>query len=295
MRVAAIFGPGSSEKDLEPFRAKLDIEWTFTVSPEVNAALIFGGDGTVHRHLHALSESHIPVLVVPRGSGNDFARALGIRTIKCAITAWRKFCEQAGRVRSIDLGTIRNAGEAPAPHQAMPYEMLFCCVAGVGLDSEVAEAANRLPRWLRAKGGYLLSLLRVLPRFAPLPMRISTNQSRTWEPHTSGLLTLAAFANTSTYGAGFKIAPQAQIDDGQLDVCLVHGMNKLELFCLFPTVYFGKHLRISKVDYFQTAHARIETDAPLKVYADGEFVCTTPVEISIRPKALQVIVPISQT
>jgi diacylglycerol kinase (ATP) len=290
MRVAAMFGPGSSQKDLTPFQLDPDIEWKFAISSDAEAVLVFGGDGTVHRHLSALVQSQIPLLIVPRGSGNDFARALGIGKIKTAVAAWREFCNTGNNVRAIDLGAIAYAGEAPVPH-----ETLFCCVAGVGLDSEVAEAANRLPRWLRSKGGYLLSLLGVLPRFAPLPMRISTDDSGNWKPHTSDILMLAAFANTSTYGAGFNIAPQAEIDDGQLDVCLILGMNHLEVFCLFPIVYFGKHLRILKVNYFQTRRARIETDRPLKIYADGEFVCTTPAEIGIRPKALKVIVPSSRT
>jgi diacylglycerol kinase (ATP) len=287
-RVAAIFGPGSSPEDLKPFQLDPDIEWTLAISPEARAVLILGGDGTVHRHLPELVESHIPMLVVPRGSGNDFARALGIRKVKHAIAAWREFCATSNNVKTIDLGMISNAGQALSPH-------LFCCVAGVGLDSEVAEAANRLPRWLRRKGGYLLSLLRVLPRFEPLPIRVSTKESETWKPHSAEALMLAAFANTSTYGAGFKIAPLAKIDDGQLDVCLIHAMNYPEAFCLFPTIYFGQHLRVPKVNYFQAQRARIDTETPLTVYADGEPVCTTPVEISIRPKALQVIVPGAQT
>ena len=290
MRAAAIFGPGSSQKDLEPFRSNLDIEWSFAISPHADAVLILGGDGTLHRNLRALVESQVPMLVVPRGSGNDFARGLGIRKVKDAISAWREFCATSNNVRTIDLGTIANAGEAPAPH-----ETLFCSVAGVGLDAEIAEAANQLPRWLRRKGGYLLSLLGVVPRFAPLPMRVSINESGDWRPHSADFLMLAAFANTSTYGAGFNIAPLAKIDDGQLDVCLIHAMSKLEAFCLFPTIYFGQHLRISKVEYFQTTRARIDSEIPLKIYADGEPVGATPVEISIRPKSLQVIVPASQT
>ena len=295
MRVAAIFGPGSSQKDLEPFRSNLDIEWSFAISPHADAVLILGGDGTLHRNLRALVESQIPLLVVPRGSGNDFARALGIRKVQQAVAAWQEFSHGQSNVRPVDVGIIKNAGEAPAPHGTLPQQRFFCCVAGVGLDSEVAEAANRLPRWWRARGGYLLSLLRVLPGFAPPVMKISTDSSGSWQKRAPGPILLAAFANTPTYGAGMRIAPRARLDDGQFDVCLIHGMSNLEAFCLFPTIYFGQHLRISKVEYFQTTRARIESAMPLKIYADGEPVCTTPVEISIRPRALQVIVPASQT
>jgi diacylglycerol kinase (ATP) len=60
---------------------------------------------------------------------------------------------------------------------------------------------------------------------------------------------LAVFANTPTFGGGMKIAPQAKLDDGKLDICAVRAMNKFELFCLFPTVYFGKHLGFDEVEY----------------------------------------------
>jgi diacylglycerol kinase family enzyme len=86
-----------------------------------------------------------------------------------------------------------------------------------------------------------------------------------------------------------KIAPGAQLDDGLLDVCMVSEIDKLKLFCLFPTVYFGHHLNVPEVEYFQTPRMRIETDEPLDVYADGEFVCQTPIEVSVAVKALKVL------
>ena len=88
-----------------------------------------------------------------------------------------------------------------------------------------------------------------------------------------------------------KIAPQAHLDDGLLDVCVVQNMNKVKLFCLFPTIYFGRHLSIPQVEYSQTERLRVETDHPNDVYADGEYVCRTPIEVAVVRKALRVIVP----
>jgi diacylglycerol kinase family enzyme len=88
-----------------------------------------------------------------------------------------------------------------------------------------------------------------------------------------------------------KIAPRARADDGQLDVCVIREIGKLKLLSLFPVVYFGRHLDIPQVDYFQAARLRIETEAPLQVYADGEYVCHTPIDISVVREALRVIVP----
>ena len=88
-----------------------------------------------------------------------------------------------------------------------------------------------------------------------------------------------------------RIAPQADFTDGKLDICRISTMNPFELFCMFPTVYFGHHLLSSKVDYSKSERVRIETNPPIDIYADGEFVCETPAEISIAASALQLIKP----
>src|SRR5437868_13011807 len=134
MRASAIFGPGSSQQDLNPFQLGRDIEWSFEISSGVNAVLIFGGDGTIHRNLRTLSELQLPLLVVPRGSGNDFARALGIRGLGDTLLAWREFCRKSTNVRTIDLGLIAAVGGRSALHGSR-----FCFVAWVGLDGEDAQ------------------------------------------------------------------------------------------------------------------------------------------------------------
>lgn len=257
---------------------------------QVDVILLFGGDGTIHRHLGHFVKLGLPVLVVPAGSGNDFAHSLNLRGVHDSRAAWEKFRGGAGNVRPIDLGLISflaEAGGAPAPHSRY-----FCCVAGVGLDGEVAQRANQLPRWLRGHGGYVLALLPTMATFAPLAMKISTpaeDASWDWMARSDQPTLLAAFANTPVYGGGMKVAPKAKMDDGLLDVCIVRAVNRLKLFSVFPTVYAGRHLGIREVNYFQAERARVETEHPLDVYADGEYVCRTPVEISIQRAALKVV------
>ncbi len=86
-----------------------------------------------------------------------------------------------------------------------------------------------------------------------------------------------------------KIAPHARMDDGQLDVCVIGGIDPFKLACMFPTVYFGRHFRVREVDYFQAPRLRVETETPLDLYADGEYVCQTPVEIGVQRAALKVL------
>ena len=303
MRAAAIFGLGCSPKDLRPFQNDLTVEWRIglpAATDQADIILLFGGDGTIHRHLSQLVKLELPVLIVPAGSGNDFARALGLRTVRDSLAAWRRFCAGQGNVRVIDLGVIlpldANAGESPAPHEPARYSIpgtqtYFCSVAGVGLDAEVSRRANALPRWLRGHGGYALTLAPTIFRFAPFPMKIMTvDDAGLWTTHSDQPTILAAFANTGVYGGGMRIAPHAKMDDGQLDVCVIGGVGPFKLACMFPTVYFGRHLRIREVEYFHAARLRVETETPLEMYADGEYVCRTPVEITAERGILRAVV-----
>ena len=295
MRAAAILGLGCSPENLRPFQTDPKIDWRMGVpgaDDHVDVILLFGGDGTIHRHLGSLVKLGVPVLVVPAGSGNDFARSLGLRRVGNSRSAWKQFCHGENNVRAIDLGVITFLGSAAAPHT------YFCCVAGVGLDGEIARRANGLPRWLRGHGGYALSVIPTVFTFAPIPVKVSISPeaddraNAIWVTHSDRPTMLAAFANAPLYGGGMKVAPQARMDDGLLDVCIVAGVNPFKLFCLFPTVYAGRHLGIKEVEYFKTPQVRVESESPLDVYADGEYVGRTPIDVSIARAALRVVTTI---
>jgi diacylglycerol kinase (ATP) len=293
MRAAAILGLGCSARDLKPFQTDNGVEWRMGMpgASEADVILLFGGDGTIHRHLGQLVKLEVPVLVVPAGSGNDFACSLGLRRVRDSLAAWRKFCAGEKNQRAIDLGNISSPDCAGG---TLPGTRYFCCVAGVGLDGAVAERANRMPRWLRGHGGYGLSLAPAIFTFAPFPAKIQIrggDHDDQWTTRSDQPTLIASIANTPLYGGGMKVAPRAQMDDGLLDVCVVGGMDPFRLFCMFPTVYAGRHLSIKEVEYFQAAAVRVETEDPMDVYADGEYVCRTPVEVSVQRGALKVIVP----
>jgi diacylglycerol kinase (ATP) len=293
MRAAAIFGLGTSPAGLEMFRAGSSTTSSSTTwieglpagASDADVVVIFGGDGTIHRHLGTLVRLGLPVLVVPSGSGNDFARALSLRSARDSLRAWRNF--ESGKIQpcSIDLGIIR---PTTLPH----IERYFCCVAGCGLDAIVTRRANRMPRWLRSRGGYALALMPALFRLPAYPMKLTRwdcSDGTGQGDKDSRLTLLAAFANTPFYGDGMKIAPKADFSDGELDVCRIWTMNPFELFCMFPTVYFGQHLLSQKVQYSHATRVLVETETPLEIYADGEFVCETPAEISVARGVLRVI------
>jgi diacylglycerol kinase (ATP) len=312
MRAAAILGPGNVSKYVERFKRVGSAEWTEwppTSSTDADVVVIFGGDGTIHRHLAQLIKLGLSVLVVPCGSGNDFARALKLRSVHDSLSAWRKFVAIGNNVRTIDLGLIREIAPATtvrvAPVQNSKakasdksvrpthanLEHYFCCVAGAGIDTEIARRCNALPKWFRAHGGYALCAPGEFLRFKPPSMKIAMEHDGVENEGTAQPTILAAFANAPAFGGGMKIAPHALLDDGRLDVCIVRAMNRAKLFGLFPTVYFGGHLRFREIEYAQTETARLETGFPIDVYADGEYVCQTPVEFSVARDALRVIIP----
>lgn len=292
MRAAAIFGLGTSRAALKPFQSNSKTDWLEGLpvsNKDADAILIFGGDGTIHRHLPALVRLQLPVLIVPAGSGNDFARALNVRSMRDSLRTWKDF--ESGKIRSqaIDLGMI-------APLASPEQKHLFCCVAGCGLDSIATSRANQMPRWLRSHGGYALSVLPLLLKLPAFAMRL-TKSNHDVDPSGESrsapqkLTLLAAFANTQFYGDGMRIAPDADFTDGMLDICQISRMNPFELFCMFPTVYFGRHLLSPQVEYSKAERVTIDTEVPLDIYADGEFVCQTPAELSIARAALSVIRP----
>jgi diacylglycerol kinase (ATP) len=287
VRAVAILGPDVSPEYLALFAAptcQLIGHKRGEPVPQADAAIILGGDGTIHHYLRELSQLKIPVLMVPRGSGNDFARALGLRTDADAVAAWNRFLE-TGTSREIDLGMITSLGEKSSSSR------LFCNVAGAGLDSDANRRANAMPRWLRGRGGYVLGALAAIRkskarRFVIEAQQVAFPARRIDEP---GLM--VAFANGPTYGGGLRIAPAADFADGQLDVCFVRRVGRARLLWLLRRVFSGEHVKLPEVEYFKASSARLETEVPLDVYADGEFVCQTPVEVSVAPKALRVIVP----
>jgi len=290
MRAAVILGLGTSPAALRPFQgSKTDwLQGLPASSNDADAILMFGGDGTIHRHLPALVRLQLPVLIVPAGSGNDFARALGLHSMRDSLRVWRDF--ESGKIpaRAIDLGMI-------VPSAAPERVHYFCCVAGCGLDSAAARSANQMPRWLRGHGGYALALVPLLLKLPAFTLHLarSAGSGDLSNPAPDPKPTLlVSFANTQFFGDGMRIAPNADFTDGKLDVCRIQKLSPIRLLSMFPTVYLGRHLSLPEVECSRGDRFQLRTEPALEIYADGEFVCETPAEISVAASALRVIHPV---
>jgi len=297
MRAAAVLGLGITDRDLAPFRLP---GMELTQAPRGSdfagcaAVLIFGGDGTLHHQLSALVKSKAPFLVVPTGSGNDFAAGCGIRSREQALRIWQSFCQGAAREhsRAVDAGVIVGAQDSLMEQSAgsSTSQLFFCNATGTGLDATANRAANRQPRWLRAHGGYFVSALSAIAFYQSSTIRVLLpDAGGQWTEWLHEPATLVAVANNGSYGGGIRIAPEAAFDDGKLDVCFIRASTRWERLTLFPQVIRGRHLGSPLVKSVQTERLRIETASPMDCYADGEFACRTPLEIRVVPGALRVI------
>lgn len=239
----------------------------------MDALVVVGGDGIVSLALQVLARSDIPLGLVPAGTGNDHAREFGIPTGAPEAAA---DVIVDGIVDTVDLGRIAGADGT---------DRWFGTVMAAGFDSLVTDRTNRM-RWPHGRMRYNLAMVAELSKLRLLPFRLSFDGA----DEVATELTLAAFGNTRSYGGGMKICPDADPRDGQLDATMVASASRSRLIRLFPTVFKGTHVALDEV---QTARARtISVDSPgINAYADGEFVCPLPVEVSAVPNALRILRP----
>ncbi|HBL30113.1 MAG TPA: sphingosine kinase, partial [Acidobacteria bacterium] len=223
----------------------------------IERLLVLGGDGTMHQAAQGLAGTATALGVIPRGTGNDLALALGTprgldEAVRHALTA---------PVRRIDL--IR-AGEA-------------VCIgyAGAGFDSEVTHRANQVQRF-RGRWIYPWAALRTLVGFQPPQARIA------WDGGTfDGPVMFVDAANLPSYGGGMRIAPAARIDDGRMDLVILKKVSRATFLSVFPKVYKGDHVGHPELLLETTRRAEITFDRTLDLYGGGEFLRTVPANETI--------------
>ncbi|MGP6171682.1 diacylglycerol/lipid kinase family protein [Microbacterium sp. A204] len=245
------------------------------VAAHPDALVIVGGDGTLASVVDVLAGSDIPLVLVPAGTGNDLARALGIAFGSDDATADAADAALDGIRRSLDIG------EAISPDTTAH----FLTIAALGFDAKVSERTNRL-RWPRGGARYYLALLIELIRLAPMHFTLRVDGAEA--PVAEGIL--IAIGNTPTYGGGMPICPDADPHDGLFDVIHIAPVGRFQLIRFFPHLLRGTHVSLPQVTTMRGRE--IEVSAPgLLMYADGERIGTESVRIRVIPGALSILLP----
>jgi diacylglycerol kinase (ATP) len=225
-----------------------------------------GGDGTANEIANGIAGSGAALALYPIGAGNDFARALGYpRRVKDV----PRFLRGARR-RAIDVGEVNGR--------------VFVNSAGVGIDGHVTQRVVATSRIVGRPFGYFIGSLLGIATYRPESMRVLVDG----ELHTGRFLTVVA-ANGTHFGSGMHVAPQASLDDGQLDVLLAGDLSRWASLVALAKIYRGTHVDGKKILLKRARAVEIELERPLMAQLDGETSTAQRFSIRVRPGALDVL------
>jgi diacylglycerol kinase (ATP) len=237
----------------------------------VHALVVVGGDGMVGMAANLVARSGIPFGIVPTGTGNDMARALGIPVGDPAAAIRHLVAAMDAEPRTIDAGLVHSAAGS----------VWFACVLSAGFDAVVNERANAM-RWPRGASRYVLALIREIATFRPIAYSLCLDGA----PADTRAM-LVSVGNGASIGGGMRVTPDASLDDGLLDVLVVAPLGRLAFLRVFRKVFAGTHTALPQVTITRARSIRI--DAPgVVAFADGEPIGPLPIDVEVVPSALRV-------
>jgi YegS/Rv2252/BmrU family lipid kinase len=228
-----------------------------------------GGDGTVNELVNGIAGTQTTLGVVPTGTANDFAVNMGIsKDINVACTMIKE-----RRTKKIDLVRVKE-------------DKFFAGTGCIGFDAEVASFASR--RRKENSNPFLWHVLGAVLKF--VSYRAKTVELRFNGERYFGKVLLVAFGNVRSYARGMLITPGAVPDDASLDICVVRPMPRWRLLSVLPSVYKGTHVNSKAVTVSRAGSVYVQSVGPMALYADGDFMTTTPFRLKVMPRHLNVIV-----
>ncbi len=237
-------------------------------STDTARVVVAGGDGTIHAVLPALANTGVPLAILPVGSVNVLARELGIPASLDAAIGVAK----GGQPRQIDLGY---ANGRP-----------FALMAGIGFDAAVVHSVAPDLKNLIGSFAYVARGLQVLASYPQTRFHIEADDE---EVEEAGWL--AVVANAGRYTYHWRLAPDARIDDGRLDLCFFASKSALQTAGQVVAVLGGRHSSHPGVRHLRAKRFRFHCEPEVAVQLDGDPAGSTPVEVTIAPGALTVIAP----
>ena len=241
-------------------------------SGEFDIVVAVGGDGTVNEVAAGALKSEKVMGIIPTGTGNDFVRALG------KLKSLHEYLHRAvaGKVKLIDVGTLHLENK----------ELLFVNGVGVGFDAEVARESLNVHR-LKGLARYLYALVKTLSKYKASEMRIEFDDKVINEKTF-----LVAIGNGTSAGGGFLLTPNAVLDDGLLDACIVSDVSIPRVLQVLPSVLNGSHEKHPEVSIVRTNHLRVQSETPVSIHRDGELPPNkvNELEVNLIPKSLKIMV-----
>ena len=230
---------------------------------------VIGVDGTVSCAVNGLVGTGAALAVLPAGTGDDFAAAIGARPFRSAV---RLLADPT--IVTIDAARVRTS----------EGERHFVNIAGAGFDSEVSETANAMTVNLGGTATYVVALVKTLSRFTPARYTLNVDGASI---ETDAMLVV--IGNGRSYGGGMTVLPDASLVDGMLDLCIVEALTRGAFLRAFPKVFMGRHTTHPKVRMLRAKSVTLDAGRGVQVYADGERVGGLPASFHVMPGALRVV------
>ena len=252
-----------------------------------------GGDGISNEVINGILHGTIEkgnqndkfFTIIPAGTGNDIAHAFGL-PYKDIEASCNLFKPENAQKRSVDVGKAIGKN-----FNNDPVNRYFCGVLSSGFDAEVAYKSNNGKKWLPGTANYIKALLTNIIWLKSKEFDVSLKKSEEDLSFTKRGIFIAVGLGPY-YGAGMKICPNAQIDDGLFHITFLNKVPRRTLLRVFPKVYDGKHITHKKVDLYEAQELGINTDKDTYWQVDGEIIGFTPVKIETLPKTLHILAPI---
>jgi YegS/Rv2252/BmrU family lipid kinase len=281
------------ERRLREVLGAIEVEWTQgprdaerlareAVRAGFDRLLVAGGDGTLSEVatglLGAGLGAYARIGILPFGTGGDLVRTLGIpRDIERAIA-----CIAEGKVRRVDASRVTLRDDTGRDRVCYGLN-----ITSLGISALVVTLAERSPRFVGGSGAFLLGTLRAILRHRCHPVRVSVDGKVVHD----GPLILATAANGRYFGGGMLVAPQAHCDDGRLDVVVVAGLSRQELFAKLYRIYRGTHLKDPAVRAYRGRVIEAFGPPEVRLEVDGEPLGALPARIEVLDGALSLLAP----
>lgn len=241
-----------------------------------------GGDGTINEVVNGIkgAERSLGIRarlgIIPAGTGSDFIKSLDGITPGDIRAAVQRLA--AGRTRLIDVGRVQIDDSLA--------ERYFVNALEVGFDAQVAIESYQIT-WARGIAVYLIAMIRALANYKAHPMTVSFDGRRIHRR-----LLLATIANGRCQGGGFWFTPEAQVDDGLLDLCLIDNLRLDQIIRHLPKLMEGTHTQLRQVTIARGRNIQVESATPIPVATDGEVLAPAArrVVAEVLPAALEVFV-----
>ena len=234
--------------------------------------LVMGGDGMAHLGVNACADTDVALGIIPAGTGNDFCRGAGLPTSPSR--AIRALLD--GTLRRVDLAQVTGDLVGGAERRFVGS------VVSTGYDARVNRRANAMPARLGSLA-YGWAAIKELSMFEPLTYRLTVDG----EPLDLPAM-LIAVGNAGVFGGVMRICPDARVDDGALDLTIIHPVSRATLLRLLPAMYNGAFVRDPAVERLTAHEVRVDGDG-LFAMADGEELGEVPLTITCRPGCLPVL------